>query len=67
MNIYEVCIETRDEYGDVINSDYVFRTISRNDAIEKAIKLRSKYGTVVIETWDAETDNLMDVTFENEY
>ena len=67
MNIYEVCIETRDEYEDVINSDYVYRTTNRNDAIEEARKLRSKYGAVVIETWDAETDNLIDVTFENQY
>lgn len=62
-----MCIETRDEYGDVINSDYVFRTINRSDAVEEARKLRSKYGAVVIETWDAETDNLIDVTFENQY
>ena len=67
MNIYEVCIETRDEYEDVINSDYVYRTTNRNDAIEEARKLRSKYGAVVIETWDAETDNLIDVTLENQY
>ena len=67
MNIYEVCVETRDADGDVINSDYVFRTINRDEAIEKAKELRNKYGTVVIETWDAETDSLIDVTFEYQY
>ena len=67
MNIYRVCIEDRDKDGDVYNSDMVYETSSRAEAIEEATSLRKQYGTVVIETWDDEEDYLIDTTFENEY
>ena len=66
MNIYEVVIEERDDDGDVINSEYVFRTLNREEAIGKAREYRIKYGTVVIETW-ADEDSFIDVTLENQY
>ena len=66
MYIYEVVIEQRDNDGDVINNDYVFRTLNREEAIKKAKEYRDKYGTVVIETWQDE-DTFIDVTLENQY
>ena len=67
MNIYRVCIEDRDKDGDVYNSDIVYETGDRAEAIEEATSLRKQYGTVVIETWDDEEDYLIDTTLENEY
>ena len=67
MDIYRVCIEDRDEEGNVYNSDMVYETGSRAKALEEATSLRKQYGTVVIETWDAEEDCLIATTFENEY
>ena len=67
MNIYRVCIEDRDKDGDVYNSDMVYETGDRAEAIKEATSLRKQYGTVVIETWDDEEDYLIDTTFEYEY
>ncbi len=67
MDIYKVCIETRDEDGDVLNSDVVFETEDRIKAIEEATNYRKQYGTVTIETWDTEEDCLVDTTLENQY
>ncbi len=67
VNYYRVCIETRDDDGDVVNSDMVFETCKRKLAVDKAKELRDTYGTVVIETWDEEGENLLDTTLENQY
>ena len=66
-NKYTVAIEKRDENGDVLGSNIEFTTTDRNAAIERAKELRNQYGTVVIETWDAEAENLLETTFENQY
>ena len=66
VSIYKVCIEDRDSDGNVINSDVSFTTSDRDEAINVARNLRNQYGTVVIETWDAEEDNLLDTTMENQ-
>ncbi len=67
MLIYKVCIETRDNDGDVTNSDVCFETTDRDEAINKAKELRRRYGTVTIETWDEENESLLDTTLEYQY
>lgn len=39
MDIYRVCIEDRDEDGNVYNSDMAFETDSRAKALEEATSL----------------------------
>lgn len=68
MLYYEICVETRDEEDNVLNSDYVYKTLNRDEALRKARELRDKYtDPIVIETWDSETDSLYDTTLENQY
>ena len=69
MDTYKVCVEVRNSNGDVINSDTVFETNNRSEAVAKAIEYRKQYGTVVIETWTSndEDESLSDTTFEYQY
>ena len=64
---YEVRYETRDEDGDVTNSDLLDSFTDRNKAVEFAKEMRNKYGTVVIETWSQPNGSLEDTTLEGQY
>ncbi|ADL36069.1 hypothetical protein bpr_II130 (plasmid) [Butyrivibrio proteoclasticus B316] len=66
-DLYKVCIEDRDEDGDVTNSDVIFPTYDRNEAVQKAIEVRDSHPFTVIETWDEENGSLLDTTLECQY
>ena len=67
MNYYHVCIEERDNDGNVKNSEDIFSTPDREQALLVARESRKRYSTVVIETWDSENESLIDTTLEYQY
>ena len=69
MEIYKVCLEKRDDDGDVLTSDVVFESKNREETVQKAKEFRDEndYYFVTIETWDEENENLLETTLENQY
>ncbi len=71
MEIYKVCQEKRDDDNNVIDSEVIFISDTRERALEEARKYREEnnYYKITIETWEKTLDDerLIETTLENQY